>query len=91
MCDRGACGECELFGNDLRILDGNLHEAFTFIDDGEDETEVCATAWCPEAVEFGDPEFHDPRAGYIAEDTPACPRKVEPPDAELYGTEVRDG
>lgn len=85
MCDDlGACGECELFENDLDVLgDTWLMGAFMDLEDGEDETDPKYTAWCSHAVKYGDPEHHDPRAGYVAEDTPACPDKVEPTEEEL--------
>lgn len=76
--DRGSCGECRRFGNDLKVLgDTWLMDAFTDLEG--DETVPRFTAWCARAVGYYDPRSRDPRAGFVAEDEPACPWKVEPP------------
>ena len=84
MCgDLGTCGECELFGNAPDLLGDvkkmNLLGCIAM--DMEDENDPVATAWCPNAG-CDHPEW-PLKTHLVAEDTPACSRKVEPSDADL--------
>ena len=69
--DRGACGECELFGNDPRLLgDVEAMGILGMVVRGcGDENDPAATGFCPHADRDG--------LRMVAEDTPACAWKVE--------------